>query len=124
MIKYFDFKLGNIINPKFPMKITGLFDDVIYANFAGNEGDTFEYKFEEIIPIELDDEYLDRFGFKNGWLDTEGYKISCHFYDIWHLEIEGKPKYSDDKIYVSNYFKVHEFQNIINSIIGQDLEFK
>ena len=56
-----DLRIGMTIASKhsrFPMKVTGIFcskfpvldnnNDVVYADFEGNEGDVFEYSINEI----------------------------------------------------------------------------
>jgi hypothetical protein len=79
---------------------------------------------DRLKSIELTEDWLEKFGFVKGWLHTKGYSISCHFYDIWHLTIEGKEKYSSDKVYISDYFKVHELQNLIYNITKEELILK
>ena len=74
-----EFCIGNYINPKFPMYITAIFEDEVYADFVGNEGDVFEFKLEDIVPIPISREYLEEFGFtyKKEYLAWELY-ISEH----------------------------------------------
>lgn len=76
---------------------------------------------DRLKSIDLTEEWLEKFGFENGRFNTKGYTISCYFYDIWHLTIQGKEDYCPDEIYITDYFKVHQLQNIIYNITKEEL---
>lgn len=46
-----------------PMYVTGIFSDVVYLNFDGNDGDVFEEKEENLRGVPITEELLDKCGF-------------------------------------------------------------
>lgn len=63
-----ELQLGNLVYmdkiTKFPMKVVGLFEDMVYLDFEGNEGDRFEVKAELVEPIPITAEILEKNGFE------------------------------------------------------------
>ena len=48
---------------QFPMQVVGVFDDVAYLDFEGNDSDMWEGKEKDILPIPLTEEILLKNGF-------------------------------------------------------------
>lgn len=128
MIKTKELMLGNWVyagaKTQFLMYVTGIFDDVAYLDFEGNEGDCFEYKEEEMLPVPLTEEVFKKNGFKylcgvyylEEDTETEFRKAhDGHFYlsyDLLDYVFTDKPvKY------------VHQLQNIL-TLVGIDIDLK
>lgn len=136
MIKTKELMLGNWVyagaKTQFPMYVTGVFDDVAYLDFEGNEGDCFEYKEEEMLPVPLTEEILLKNGFVNMsdyYKDKEGnifirlgedittsIRVKC---------LDRKPnKPILSKVNSFNKTKyVHELQNLL-TLAGVEMEFE
>ena len=73
MIKTKELMLGNWVlagaKTQFPMYVTGIFDDVAYLDFEGNEGDVWEEEEEDMFPVPLTEEIL----LKNGFINMSDY---------------------------------------------------
>lgn len=137
MIKTKELMLGNWVlagsKTQFPMYVTGIFDDVAYLDSEGNEGDCFEYKEEDMLPVPLTEEIL----LKNGFIkmyDYYKYKEDDIFIrlgenittSILRVEcLDRKPnKPTLSKVNAFNKTKyVHELQNLF-TLAGIDIEFK
>lgn len=76
--------------------------------------------FLESIP--LTGEWLEMFGFIGNSIEINGYDINVVYFDIWRLVIRSH----DDTAYLekNDYFQVHQLQNIIKSITGEELTIK
>jgi hypothetical protein len=135
MIKTKKLMLGNWVlagaKTQFPMYVTGIFDDVAYLDFEGNEGDVWEEKEEDMLPVPLTEEIL----LKNGFvLESDGYRKEYLYKDqknnFINIEFEdGKCAYicisvKRREVTEQNCLKyLHEFQNMI-TLAGIEMEFK
>ena len=76
MIKTKELMLGNWVlagkNAKFPMQVVSIFENEVYLDFEGNEGDGFEEKEEDMFPMLLTGGILLKNGFTNYLVDNEG----------------------------------------------------
>ena len=133
MIKTKELMLGNWVyagaKTQFPMQVVGVFDNVAYLDFEGNESDVWEEKEEEILPVPLTEEIL----LKNGFIKkvdpiSEYYnspdgKVFVRFKKEISVHIAStssvRARVSADK--VIKY--VHEFQNVLN-LAKIDIDFK
>lgn len=128
--------LGNWVlagkNAKFPMQVVGVFDDVAYLDFEGNEGDCFEVKEEDMFPVPLTANILLKNGFVkmfDFYKDKEGNIFVRLGDDITtSIRVEclnrelNKPTCS--KVSAFNKTKyVHELQNLL-TLAGIEIEFK
>lgn len=136
MIKTKELMLGNWVlagkNAKFPMQVVSIFEDEVYLDFEGNEGDCFEEKEEDMLPIPLTEEILLKNGFINMsdyYKDKEGNIFIRLGEDITtsiRVEcLDRKPnKPTCSKVSAFNKTKyVHELQNLL-TLAGVEMEFK
>lgn len=76
---------------------------------------------EELKPIPLDEDWLEKLGFNNKdisyHLDIAEYHIKMFFYDCWHFVLSSK----FEDAYLTGYWNVNEFQNLIHSLTQQEL---
>lgn len=128
MIKTKELMLGNWVlagaKTQFPMQVVGVFKDVAYLDFEGNEGDVWEEKEENMLPMPLTEEIFDKNGFK-------------YLCGVYYLEEDTSLEFrkeNDGYFYLSfdlsNYILsdkpikyVHELQNLLN-LAGIEMEFK
>lgn len=65
--------LGNWVyagdKTQFPMQVVGVFNDVAYLDFEGNESDMWEEEKEDMFPVPLTEEIL----LKNGFVKMSDY---------------------------------------------------
>ena len=91
---------------------------MLYAMFKNNDVSDI-YK-----PIPITEERLLRLGFRTFdgtiyGLVIGNYHIQIYFYDCWNLTIES----DNEKCELQNYWAVHNLQNIIFEITGEELEW-
>lgn len=104
-----ELQIGNWVysgeKAQFPMQITGIFQDskegTVYLDFEGNEGDVFESEVEDIVPIPITAELLEKNGFRK--------MGQC----IWNYAVEATwEKYIDSNISVA-LEKYHDDDNMV-----------
>lgn len=107
----------------FPMKVVSLFDNTVYLNFEGNEGDVWEKNVKDIEPIPLTSDTLIKLGF---WRhNIEGCDI--HFkYTLPKINFELKAMYdSDYSVSISGQEVqikyLHQLQNVLR-LMGQEID--
>lgn len=132
MIKTKELMLGNWVyagaKTHFSMYVTGIFDDVAYLDFEGNEGDIWEEKEEDMFPIPLTEKILLKNGFVkksdsiSEYYNSPDKKVFVRFQDkITVLDILSL---SDMRVLAKKNIKyVHEFQNLQN-LAGREMDFK
>ncbi len=120
-----ELRIGNYINPKFPMKVVNIFPDEVNADFEGNEGDVFEFKNEDIEGVPIDEEWLLELGIKDGFLKFNYSEMGLN------IERAQSTNYWIIKIGYGNEFRPlvaleyrHQLQNLYFSLTGEELEFK
>lgn len=140
MINYKDLMIGDWVysseRTKFPMYVEFIGDNYCYLNFKENQGDAFEVKDKDMMPIGIDATILKKIGFRkvrknfgyNYKTTIPNYTISIEEDDIvrvmgvgfWHCKI-----YSEMFNIGEFYFEtLHELQNGIRLITKSDLEIK
>ena len=135
MIKTKELMLGNWVlagaKTQFPMQVVGVFDDVAYLDFEGNEGDVWEEKEEDMLPVPLTEKIF----IKNGFLKkkdkiSEYYtspdgKVFIRFKKGISIYIVSAPVSSSVKRVSANKLikYVHELQNLL-TLAGIEMEFK
>lgn len=136
MIKTKELMLGNWVlagaKTQFPMYVTGIFQDVAYLDFEGNEGDVWEEKEEDMLPVPLTEEIL----LKNGFIKMYDYykdkednifiRLGEDITTSIRVEcLDRKPnKPTLSKVNAFNKTKyVHELQNLL-TLAGVEMEFK
>lgn len=131
MIKTKELMLGNWVlsgaKTQFPMYVTGIFDDVAYLDFEGNEGDIWEEKEEDMFPVPLTKEIL----LKNGFTKRKMLGYTYHFYYEYYTDdivIKITALYNCDFSVLMfgramNVNYVHELQNLL-TFAGVEMEFK
>jgi len=116
------FTIGNWVNEPFPMQVVSVFQDEIYCNFEGNEGDVFEFKNEDVKPIQLTPEVLEKCGFKK---DRNGYSLD----DMYNLSF-AITKNGDflacflDRSLDLIIHHLHQLQNLYFALTGEELIYK
>lgn len=132
MIKTRELMFGNWVlagaKTQFPMYVTGIFDDVAYLDFEGNEGDVWEEKEEDMLPVPLTEKIL----LKNRFVKKRD-KIS-EYYNSPDENVFVRFKkeisvlvilpLSAARVGARNRIKyVHELQNLL-TLAGIEMEFK
>lgn len=140
MINYKELMIGNWVyeseRSKFPMKVVNVGEDYCYLDFDGNQGDVFECKDKDIMPIEVTEELLLNNGFVEFKLeyydDNYFIELKGNFIEIRH----GKTNSTDRDWYCHivnaahstiggfDFQYLHELQNGIRLITKSDLEIK
>jgi hypothetical protein len=113
-----DLRIGNWVHQGdgFPMQIVAIFQDEVYLNFEGNEGDVWECKIADLKGFEANTE----------WLDTLGYKLSenktCIVKGNFTYSIElGVLYWRMEAIEPKLTKYVHQIQNLHLALAGQKL---
>lgn len=136
MIKTNELMLGNWVyagdKTQFPMQAVGVFNDVAYLDFEGNEGDIWEEKEEDMSPVPLTEEIL----MKNGFVKMSDYyknkednifiRLGENITTSIRVEcLDRKPnKPTCSRVAAFNKTKyVHELQNLL-TLAGVEMEFK
>lgn len=121
MIKAKDLMIGDYVLERngFPMKVVSIYDDVVYLDFDGNEGDVWEEEEKNLTPLPISDELLADLGFVKLMNDR------FLFYPI-ELEKIGTdyvlllPK--TETVVGTKLVGLHHLQNIYKIVVGKDLE--
>lgn len=114
-----ELRIGNYINLDYPVSEDSklVIVDIFHINEISKGQDKFK-------PIPLTEEWLLKFGFKEGVLENGNYKITISFYDIWRFRYQEKEGYGDADCYLENYWSVHELQNLYFALCGEELNLK
>lgn len=130
-----ELRIGNYINPKFPMQVVNIFPDEVNADFEGNEGDVFEFKNKDLEGIPIDEEWLLKLGFKSGneYINTQGQwtknkfgLIQCKWdeekdsFNLFRTPNGDLQYFRHGKIPLIEY--VHQLQNLYFNLTGEELE--
>ena len=104
-----------------PMQVTGIFNDTVYLNFEGNEGDVFEEEEENLLGIPLTYELLEKCGFK-----FSGYsRYFAHQNKIFLTKnLDAYNVYNPDYNKTTRVKYLHELQNAYFILTGKQLEVK
>ena len=113
-------------NFSMPMYVSAIFEDgTVYLNFNGNEGDVWESKIEDIVPIKIGEKTLIDFGFRKEIIGTslthpnDGNEIDIAFNaerNCWNAGTDNQPYASIN----CNY--VHELQHLVFEITHNPLK--
>lgn len=137
-----DLQLGNYIYcsnlTQFPMYVVGIVGDTLYLDFDGNEGLWWEAEAKDIVPIEVTEELLEKIGFERNEMYGSNDRCfdvrydmqlkSCFLEVNQHSNSVGKDWYChiDNDCHSTiggfDFQYIHQLQNGIRLIIGQDLE--
>lgn len=142
MINYKDLMIGNWVyeseRSKFPMRVVNIGEDYCYLDFPENEGDVFEVKDKDMMPIEVTAELLFKIGFiqenQNILIHSDDYQIVVNdcFVEIisnvsnsinkdWYCHIDNAAHSTTGGF---DFQYLHELQNGIRLITKSDLEIK
>lgn len=140
MINYKDLMIGNWVyeseRSKFPMRVVNVGEDYCYLDFPENEGDVWEVKDKDMMPIEVTEELLLNNGFVEFKLeycdDNYFIELKGSFIEIRHGETNSNDR--DWYCHIDNaahstiggfdFQYLHELQNGIRLITKSDLEIK
>lgn len=135
MIKTKELMLGNWVlagaKTQFPMYVTGIFQDVAYLDFEGNEGDVWEEKEEDMFPVPLTEKILlkNRFVKKKDkiseYYNSPDENVFVRFKKGVSIYIVSAPVSSSIKRVSANKLiqYVHELQNLL-TLAGVEMKFK
>lgn len=126
-IKAGDIMLNNWFHVNgYPMYVDSIFQDTVYLEFEGNEGDVWEENIKDLVPIPLTEDVLLKAGFRKHKMS--GY--DTHF--IYSLFIGGETigitaiYNADFSIMLHGVARgvkyLHRLQNIIKIVTGNELE--
>ena len=118
--------LGNWVlagaKTQFPMQVVSIFQDEVYLDFEGNEGDCFEYVEKDMLPVPLTEDILLKNGFHKvcGSFFVPDVDIEfCMEGDFFYLTTN----LGEYKAFEKPIKYVHEFQNVLN-LAKIDIDFK
>ena len=141
MIRTKELMLGNWVlagtKTQFPMQVVSIFQDEVYLDFEGNEGDVWEDKEEALFPVQLTNELLIKNGFEKLnfglFIATPTYELEIDKNTIhvsfslsnsedkdWHVIIWNK---RNEHIMSGDFMNLHELQNLLN-MAGIKMEFR
>lgn len=121
-----ELRLGNIVAEKsgFMMHVVAIYQDTVYLDFEGNEGDVWEVDEKDLIGIILDTELLIKSGFKrqvtgigwdkysNGLVDLSLAPLSNGSYiPVYHVNGE-----------MVKIMYLHQLQNLFYALTQKELE--
>lgn len=103
---------------QFPMQVVGLFKDVAYLDFEGNEADMWEENEKDILPIPLTKEILLNSGFEEKKDAISEYYVSADGYVFIRLQKKISVYIirfdTQERIGARNRIKyVHELQHLL-----------
>ena len=80
-----ELRLGNWVHQGngFPMQVVAIFEDEVYLDFEGNEGDVWECKIADLKGLQID----------AVWLETLGYTLSYKFSENKSWMVKGNFSY-------------------------------
>ena len=107
------------------MFIVGLFDDCVYLNFSGNEGDVWESTPQELQGIPLTDELLAKLGFERKgtslWKKTEKRREVTINIERGFVFVEAfDNKWLDSRGWCHGIKYLHQLQNTYRTIAKED----
>ncbi|WP_333615719.1 hypothetical protein [Bacteroides pyogenes] len=122
MIKTNELRLGNWLEFEdggIPMFVSAIFDDTVYLDFDGNEGDVWEEDGKDMAGIPLTEDTLSQV--------FETYAHKWELNDI--IIVKDRLKDNVYNVHLGNTFireikYVHELQNIYFTLTGEELEMK
>jgi hypothetical protein len=115
-----ELRLGNWVNPNFPMQVTCIYKDEILCDFEGNEGDMWEFDPKDLNGIPLTEEWLKKFGFEKDGPHWYWFSTKDRFTDIgYSYSIEEEViEFHDLKVPIKY---VHQLQNLYFALTGKEL---
>ena len=122
-----DLRIGNWVHDgsNFPMQVVGIFEDVVYLDFEGNEGDVWECGLEGPKPFELTEEWLEKFGLIHelSRYDDYWYLLGSDWFGIEFDEESNKwfCILLSGKRSIAEFKHVHELQNLVHALTGEEL---
>lgn len=118
-----ELRLGNWVHDgsRFPMQVVGIFDNDVYLDFEGNEGDVWECGLEGAKPFEIDQEWLIKFGFEEDGPDWYYLSTKDRFTNIGYSYSVNKNIFEVNEWEVVNVKYVHQLQNLYFALTGEEL---
>lgn len=126
-MKASELRLGNWVHDgsRFPMQVVGIFEDVVYLDFEGNEGDVWECKIQDLQPFELNEEWLKKFGLIHelSIYDDYWYLLESDWFAIEFDEESNKwfCILLSGKRSITEFKYVHQLQNLVHALTGEEL---
>lgn len=131
-IKASDIMLNNWFSVNgFPMYVDSIFQDTVYLEFEGNEGDVWEQDIKDLVPIPLTEDVLLKCGFKVGkdkvaimLNDPSTHLVLMKIGTHWYPQIEQTGEFISDGVNTVclNFIDyVHEAQNLFKCLTKTEL---
>ena len=111
---------------QYPMQVVAIFKDGdLYLDFERNEGDVWECKADEVVPIPITAEILDENGIKDYIITTFEYEGRDDSFDIVDIALRWEVCHiqGDKKGGICHITYVHELQQALR-LCGIDKEIK
>lgn len=134
MIQANELRVGNLVEANSPMmQVKEITEHTVGLYMPGSEADSFFYDIEQINPIPLSPEILEKFGFKEVFTkDWYSIRINDESYlysnprDGFGLTIENKDEETNTDIeelfiQLPHIKYLHQLQNLIFALCGEEL---
>lgn len=107
------------------MQVVTVFQDEIYCNFEGNEGDVFEFKNEDVKPIPLTPEVLEKCGLSNVWIKESWMIVEDRSdLDLFGYAMKVRNASRTKEIEFAYFKYLHQLQNLYFALTGKELIYK
>ncbi len=115
-----ELRLGNWVNPKFPMQVVCIYKDEILCDFKGNIYDPWGFDPKDLDGIPLTEEWLKRLGFEKDCPHCYWFSTKDRFTDIgYSYSIQEEViEFHDLKVPLKY---VHQLQNHYFALTGKEL---
>jgi len=130
-----ELRLGNWVEANSPMmQVKEITEHTVGLYMPGSEADPFLYDIEEIRPIKLSPEILEKCGFelnRNNELSIEINDIASHLElmsgtgGFYYPSFTQTPQGDEERtVYFNRINSLHQLQNLYFSLCGEELTYK
>ena len=124
-----ELRVTNLVNFKNLIINAVIFIGYNAVTLATPKGDLIEARLDEIFPIPLTEEWLEKFGFENIYGDYH------KKWDVWNYQIEKHPSFKEGWVFFIDIDEVasppsvkiryvHQLQNLYFCLTGEELTIK
>jgi hypothetical protein len=117
-MKAIELRLGNWVHQGdgFAMQVVAIFQDEVYLNFEGNEGDVWESKIADLHGFEWNTEWLEDFGF-----NKPNHSGMWQFGNLMYFSTFNMWYWRGDVLHPDLTKYVHQVQNLYHVLTGAEL---